>query len=46
MHLKENKKEMEREQNKIGTDIKEDGLINSKYVIITLKVKKEIFQLH
>ena len=46
MHLKENKKGMEREQNKIGTNIKEDGLIKSKYVIITLKVKKEIFQLH
>ena len=27
MHLEENKKGMEREQNKIGTNIKEDGLM-------------------
>lgn len=40
MHLEENKKGIEREQSKIGTNIREDGLINSKYVIITLKVRK------
>lgn len=40
MHLEENKKGMEREQSKIGTNIKENGLINSKYVLIALKVRK------
>ena len=36
MHLEENKKEMEREQSKIGTNIKEDGLM----VIASLVVQR------
>lgn len=40
MYLEENKKGIEREQSKVGTNIKEDGIFNSKYVTIILNVRK------